>query len=493
MNESPFFAFFSQRARRVGAMLGRIDRKLTRHTLLLGMCSSLLLAGLTAAYNLTIGPLCNLNDIGGWDNRLLFTAMTALVHALLLFALTLMNRKSALRLFLRQGITTAGFLLLLLAINQKTFAYVSGIQPVVRDMDVRGLAALQGLPDWTSNLSAPAWTLLYILTRGPVYDMYLVKLFAIACDLLLAMLVMRTADRCQTGLRAEAALTLCLILPQGFLNAACSAQIDHAAVLLLAVSLALCTGDLGGRARPLAGALCWGAAAAVSGIALYALPVYGMLILKKRMKPAHLIAGFLVPIALCIPSICAGLSAGEALLSLVRVNFGVPEFASGAPNMMNLFPRAAVEEMPGYFMLRQIPALDMTTNAQPYYTQSHMEIAMRSLALLGLAMLMGVWALVWRRGETHTLRGLLALTVGSLFVCPGATSAAWLAVDMLCVLSLLTQRTLRVPACLLLFATAGASALPVTGEVLLPMVVAMGICLVALCALLGMFDRHETR
>jgi len=39
-----------------------------------------------------------------------------------------------------------------------------------------------------------------------------------------------------------------------------------------------------------------------------------------------------------------------------------------------------------------------------------------------------------------------------------------------------------------LFATAGAAAYPVTGEILLPMVAALALCLLALFDLLGMFD-----
>ena len=47
---------------------------------------------------------------------------------------------------------------------------------------------------------------------------------------------------------------------------------------------------------------------------------------------------------------------------------------------------------------------------------------------------------------------------------------------------------LRLPACAVIFATAGAAVYPVTGEILLPMVAALALCLLALFDLLGMFD-----
>ena len=176
---------------RIPRALCRADERLSRHALALGLLFAALLAAGTAAYCMSAGPLRNLNDIGGYRNRMLFTAMAALVHALLLAATALLYRRSALRLMLRQLLVTACFLIMLLAINQKTHAYVQTLQPIVRQMDTLGLLAIPGAD---TNLSAPALTLLYLITRGPVYDMYLVKLFAIACDVLLALLIMRAAD-----------------------------------------------------------------------------------------------------------------------------------------------------------------------------------------------------------------------------------------------------------------------------------------------------------
>ena len=467
----------------------RADERLSRYAFVLGLLFAALLAVLTAAYCMTGGPLRNLNDIGSYRNRMLFTAMAAAVHALLLAVTALLYRRSALRLMLRQILVTACFLIMLLAINQKTHAYVQTLQPIVRQMDTLGLLAIPGAD---TNLSAPALTLLYLITRGPVYDMYLVKLFAIACDVLLALLIMRAADARGLNWRAEAALALCLILPQGFMVSACAALIDHAALLLLALSLCLCAGWLGGRERPLGGALCYGCAVALSGIALLALPAYVILIERKKLRPAQLLYAAALAALLCMPAALSGMGVGAALASLTRANFGVAQYASGAPGLVNLFPRAAVEEMPEYFMLGRIPGLDTLTNAQIYYTQAHMEIALRGLSLLGLALMLGVWALALRNNAMSPLRRALALTLGALFVCPGVTAAAWLAADMLCVLAILSEPKLRLPACLSLFATMCACAYPVTGEVLLPMIIAMALCGAALLMLLDIFPLGET-
>jgi len=53
------------------------------------------------------------------------------------------------------------------------------------------------------NMSAPMLALVYLITRGPVYDMYLLKLFSVCCYMTLALLVTRAADKKGFGVRAE--------------------------------------------------------------------------------------------------------------------------------------------------------------------------------------------------------------------------------------------------------------------------------------------------
>ena len=465
---------------RLFAALDRLDQRLTRHGRLLGALLAALLAGALAAYNIASGPLSNLNDIGGWSNRALFIAMTACVHGALLLVMTLLCRERFSRLALRQLILTAGMVILLTAINQKTYAYVKGLQPLVRAMDEQGLAAAA---HWEPNLSAPAMTLLYLITRGPVYDMYLVKLACIGCYLLLAVLLMYAADRMGLFLRAEALLTFAVILPQGFMNAACSAQLEIIAVCLLGVSLALAFGREG---RPTASALCYGAACALCGACLYALPVYVYLMRQGRMKGMHLGMIFALSAALCLPAAVCGMPLGEAVFSPLRAILGTPAHASGAPNIMSLIARPLMEETPEYAqMLRHLPALDAVANAQQDYTPAHYVVIARGFAFAGLALYMGVCALVLKAKRMSAFERVLALALAALLGCPGVSSGAWIALDLLCLMAVFAWPKLRLPACMLLFATAGASCYPMTEETMLPMAAAAILGVLALCMLLG--------
>jgi len=169
-------------------------------------------------------------------------------------------------------------------------------------------------------------------------------------------------------------------------------------------------------------------------------------------------------------------------------------YASGAPGVVHLIPRALVEETPQYAAtLRHLPQLDFVTHAQEYYTQEHFVLVMRGFALAGIAAYLGICALM-RASRKDALTRVLTLVLAALIVCPGVTSAAWLAVDVLCLYAILARPQLRLPSCLVLFATMTSSSYPMTEEVMLPMIAAFALCFAALLMLLDVIPagKEET-
>ena len=448
---------------------------------IIGAVSALGLSGLFAVLSVFAGPLHNLNDIGTFRVRVLLIAMSAAAYALLLLLTAALCRENVWRMLLRQAIVTAGFFILLTGINQKTYYYVNDLQPLIRALDAGGLSALAG---WGLNLSAPAATLLYLITRGPVYDMYLVKLLCVFCFLLLCVLTAALADRRGLGLRAEALMALCVILPQGFMSAGCTPLLDTVCLALLAVSLLLAFEGKCSRAM-WASAVLYGLSLAMSGLALYALPVYAYLAVNKRMTSGMLAVAFMLPVLLCIPAIGAGVPVSEALLSLVRANFALPEYAAGAPGFMSLIPRAAVEEMPIDMWMRYLPEVDAVTNAQPYYTQGHFEIASLGFAFAAVAAYGGVAAYLMHNREMTKTAKAFALVLSALILCPGVTNAAWIAAALAGVYAAFTKKNLRLPAFMVIFAASASAVYPMTEEVLLPMAAAFALCLCALLMIMN--------
>lgn len=464
----------------ISGLLSAVHRFLTKHRVLLGTLTALAFAALLAVYNVSSGPLHNLNDIGGWTNRAMFIAMTAAVHAIVLIACAALSRCSFARVMLRQIILTAGFYIMLLAINHKTYAYVQVMLPAVRAMQSGGFAAGMAME---TGLSAFALAVLRLLSATPVYPMYMMKLLAIAAMLAICLMMMRAAERNGLGIRTEALLALCVILPQGFMNAAATALIDVTAIAMLMGALTLYFSS--DTPKRLAAAVLYGIACALSGVCLYALPVFVLAAYKdKSMKKTLPVFAF-VWIASILPAVIGGAPVFSALLSLVHANFAAPAYASGSAGVYNLIPRALVTEIPQYASaLRHLPALDLATNDQMYYTQAHFVVVTRGVMLAGLAAYTGALALVRRSGKPMIERALV-LVLTALIVCPGATSGAWLLCDVLCLYAILARPSLRLPACLVLLATMCSSSYPMTEEVMLPMVYAFALVFIALLMLLG--------
>ena len=69
--------------------LNALSAWLDRHALPFGAALAAALSMLLALYNVGVGPLGNLNDIGGWRNRALYIALTAAVQLFVLLAAAL--------------------------------------------------------------------------------------------------------------------------------------------------------------------------------------------------------------------------------------------------------------------------------------------------------------------------------------------------------------------------------------------------------------------
>ena len=155
----------------------RADAFLTRHRLIFGALLALAFAGALALYNVSSGPLRNLNDIGGWSNRAAFIGCAAIVHALVLVLCTALSRCCFARIALRQLILTAGYYILLLGINHKTYAFTEVMLPLIRTMQEGGMAAAL---DMNTGYSVSALLMLRGMASTPVYPMYMLKLAAMA-------------------------------------------------------------------------------------------------------------------------------------------------------------------------------------------------------------------------------------------------------------------------------------------------------------------------
>ena len=462
---------------RLSSAFTKADRRLSVYAAILGTGLALLAGAAVVIVNVSAGPLSNLNDIGGWRNRLLFLLLCGAAQVLVQLLCVFLRPSSCGRMLLRQVLLLCGFHIALLAINQKTYVYTAQVQPLIRAAETGGLAAIA---DTKTALSVPYLSLLFLLTRIPVYDLYLVKLLSVISYQALTLLFVHSTEELLPGLRSEALLLLSQILPHAFLSVACAAQADIFSLFLLFVGL-LCQK----RREPMRAAALYGLASSLCGVLLLSAPLFFLCRSACGLSETEEAGGDLngpkwlrrklvlktVGIAMVfyfipmLPAILAGFPAGKAICSPLTALFGAPPYASGSCNLMALFPRASAMEMPEIFLLRRVPALDLETNASPFYTSAHFEMLMRGLALTGMAGFIA--AAVYVKKRFYGLRLAFLLAAMALFAVPGGSAALWLSCDLLALCLILTDRQMRIPSCILLFATAAGACYPVTEEILI--------------------------
>lgn len=189
------------------------------------------------------------------------------------------------------------------------------------------------------NYTAPYLYFLAAISYLPFYDLYLIKLFSILFDVILAwggcrlVQALVPVDR----YRGAAAFCLLLLLPTVILNASAWAQCD-------AIYAALCLHGLaaGLEGRPRSSAFLAGLAFACKLQTVFLLPVWAVLWMSRRTRFRHLLW---FPAA-CVLSVLPALALGKPLADVLGVYFGqAAEYSAyltlNAPSLYALIPSDA--------------------------------------------------------------------------------------------------------------------------------------------------------
>lgn len=189
------------------------------------------------------------------------------------------------------------------------------------------------------NYTAPYLYFLAAISYLPFYDLYLIKLFSILFDVILAWGGCRLVQALVPGdrYRGAAAFSLLLLLPTVILNASAWAQCD-------AIYAALCLHGLaaGLEGRPRSSAFLAGLAFACKLQTVFLLPVWAVLWMSRRTRFRHLLW---FPAA-CVLSVLPALALGKPLADVLGVYFGqAAEYSAyltlNAPSLYALIPSSA--------------------------------------------------------------------------------------------------------------------------------------------------------
>lgn len=320
-------------------------------------------------------------------------------------------------------------LLRTLLLDHVTDDYVTFLSDWAAFFREQGGWAAVALPK--GNYTAPYLYFLAAISYLPVSDLYLIKLFSILFDVILAWGGCRLVQALVPGdrYRGAAAFCLLLLLPTVVLNGSAWSQCD-------AIYAALCLHGLaaGLECRPRSSAFLAGLAFACKLQTVFLLPVWAVLWMSGRTRFRHLLW---FPAA-CVLSVLPALALGKPLGDVLGVYFGqAAEYSAyltlNAPSLYALLPTDA---------------------------PVNVALAARAGILAAFALVLGVlgWLLLRRKGLSRraVLLAGVVFAVGIPLLLPHMHDRYFFLADVLTLAWACTDRRGILPAALTQVASLGA-------------------------------------
>lgn len=202
---------------------------------------------------------------------------------------------------------------------------------------------------------------LLLISKVPLHDLYLIKLFTVIFDYALALAMMRAAGRFG-GERAKLpVLLIVMALPTTLLDGACWGQCDSVYVFLIVSSLYMLATD-----RPARSAIFLALAFAFKLQTIFFFPVVLLGLIQKAYKPRHAAVFFAAYLATMVPALIAGRPFMDALSVYANQSMGqyYDRLSYNAPNLYLFFPMLEFASSQEFTWMRYIEGIDSkATNA----------------------------------------------------------------------------------------------------------------------------------
>ena len=196
---------------------------------------------------------------------------------------------------------------------------------------------------------------LLLISKSPLYDLYLIKYVTVIFDHLLALAMMRAAG-VYGGEKAKLpALLLMLILPTTLLDGACWGQCDSVYAFLVVMSLYMLETD-----RPMRSAVFLSISFAFKLQTIFFFPVVLFGLLHKKFDWRHAAAFFAAYVVTLIPAMIAGRSFVDAVSVYANQSMGqyYDRLTYNAPNLYLFFPMLEFASSQEFTWMRYIQDID---------------------------------------------------------------------------------------------------------------------------------------
>ncbi len=231
---------------------------------------------------------------------------------------------------------------------------------------------------------------LLLISKIPLSDLYLIKLFTVIFDFALALVMMRAAEYFG-GQRAGVVVFLLIpVLPTVLLDGACWGQCDSVYVFFIILSLyALET------KRPCLSAASLAVAFAFKLQTIFFFPVVLLGLIHKRYKLRHAAVFFAAYLVTMLPALIAGRSFGDALSVYANQSLGqyYDRLTYNAPNLYAFFPMVEFANTQEFTWMRYIADMD-ASGMNAYLNLDHMP-ALQSAALYACVIFVLLIVVYW--------------------------------------------------------------------------------------------------
>lgn len=276
--------------------------------------------------------------------------------------------------------------------------------------------------------------ILLLISKAPLKDLYLIKLFSVIFDYALALSMARAAGLF-AGEKAKApTLLIVLTLPTVLINGACWGQCD--AVYVFFIVMSLC--DMKTR-KPVRAAAMLAIAFAFKLQTIFFFPIVLLGLIHGEYKPKHALVFALAYLATTVPALIAGRSLGDALGVYVNQSVGqyYDRLTYNAPNLYTFFPMLVFANTQEYTWMRYIAGVDgKSPNA---YLRDDLMRMMQDATLYACVALVLIVVIYWLMHAKEvtpemTLDMVLFFAIFLPFVMPKIHERYFFMADMLSIL-----------------------------------------------------------
>jgi len=275
---------------------------------------------------------------------------------------------------------------------------------------------------------------LLLISKTPLYDLYLIKLLTVIFDYALSLVMMCAAQELANHRAGVPVLCLTLALPTVFTGGALWSQCDSVYVFFIILSLYLLETD-----RPMRSAASLAIAFAFKLQTIFFFPVVLLGLIHKRYGFKDALMFFAAYLVTIVPALIAGRTLMSAVSVYANQSLGqyYDRLSYNAPNLYLFFPMMEFASSQEFTWMRYIPGID-GEGVNPYLTEPMMK-ALQNASLYACVILVLIAVVYWLMHAQEitpdmTLGFALFFAIFLPFVMPKIHERYFFLADMLSVL-----------------------------------------------------------